>query len=130
MNDLSLNFLLSAEYDLTTAEYMLKTKRYVYVVFMSHMAIEKTLKSFIAEMLGEIPPRTHNLLYLLKKADLKLPENLLEFIAKINNASVITRYPDDFQNLVESYPESVAQEYLLNTKEVIIWLKRKMKSKK
>ncbi len=130
MNDLALNFLLSAEYDLTTAEYMLKTKRYVYVVFMSHMAIEKTLKSFIAEMLGEIPPRTHNLLYLLKKADLKLPENLLEFIAKINNASVITRYPDDFQNLVESYPESVAQEYLLNTKEVIIWLKRKMKSKK
>jgi len=33
------NFLASAEYDLNTAEHMLKTGRYIYVIFMCHLSI-------------------------------------------------------------------------------------------
>ncbi len=103
------NFLLSAEYDLTTAKYMLDTKRYVYVVFMCHMAIEKTLKAIIAEKLNKVPPKTHNLLYLIKLADLDIPQEHFDFMAKINNASVVTRYPEDFNNLIRSYPEEMPE---------------------
>ena len=48
----------------------------------------------------------------------------LDFIGKLNNASIPTRYPEDLAKTVGSYPKKVAQEYLKKTKEVIEWLKR------
>lgn len=124
------NYLLSAEYDLQTAEHMLETGRFVYVIFMCHLAIEKILKAIVAEATNKVPPKTHNLIYLLKTGNIALPANLFEFITKINNASIITRYPEDFQKLIEAYPENISGEYLAKTKEIIRWLKQNEKLKK
>ncbi len=123
----TLNFLLSSDYDLTTAKYMFKTGRYVYVVFMCHMTIEKMLKAIVAETTGKTAPKTHNLIYLIKLADLNIPQNIFDFIAKINNASVVTRYPEDFKNLLKNYPKTITKGYLKNTKEVIRWLRQNEK---
>jgi hypothetical protein len=49
---------------------------------------------------------------------------MLEFIGKINNASIVTRYPEDLSKLISSYPEQVAVDYLNGTNEVIAWLKK------
>ncbi len=53
-----------AEYDLTTAQTMLKGKRFLYVGFMCHQAIEKVLKGHYVSVKNETPPFTHNLTYL------------------------------------------------------------------
>lgn len=127
MQKYSENFKISAEYDLKTAENMFKAGRYIYVIFMCHLSIEKMLKVIIAQSTKQIPPKTHNLIYLLKSADLQLPLELFNFITKINNASIITRYPDDFPKLLKAYPKSVAKNYLKNTKEVIRCLLEKLK---
>jgi HEPN domain-containing protein len=118
------SFLSSSEYDLTTAKNMLETGRYVYVIFMCHMALEKTLKAIVAEVTDKVPPRTHNLIYLIKLSDLHIPQDLFDFIAKINNASVVTRYPENFKKLLEAYPEDIAKEYLKNTEKVLQWLRQ------
>jgi len=123
------NFLFSSEYDLTTAQHMLKTGRYIYVVFMCHIAIEKLLKAIVAEITNKTPPKTHNLLYLVKLANLFIPQELFDFIAKINNSSVVTRYPEDFKMLITSYPEEIAREYLENTEKVLKWLRQNEKLK-
>lgn len=123
------NFINSAAYDLDTATHMLRTGRYIYVVFMCHLAIEKMLKAVVAEVTVKVPPRTHNLLYLTKLADLCFSENHFEFIAKINNASLVTRYPEDFKALSESFPEVVVSAYLEKTQEIIEWLKQNEKLK-
>jgi HEPN domain-containing protein len=96
MNKFSESFKKSAEYDLKTAESMFEAGRYIYVVFMCHLAIEKMLKAIVAQVTKQIPPKTHNLLYLIKLFDLKLPQELFDFISKINNVSIVTRYPEDF----------------------------------
>jgi HEPN domain-containing protein len=124
------NFLFSSDYDFITAKYMLKTERNVYVIFMCHMAIEKLLKAIVAEVTDKVPPKTHNLIYLTKLANLNIPEDLFDFIAKINNASVVTRYPEDFKRLIEDYPEDVAKEYLKNTEKVLQWLRQNEKLKR
>jgi HEPN domain-containing protein len=126
----SANYLISSEYDFTTARHMLNTGRHVYVVFMCHIAIEKLLKAIVAEKTDRVPPQTHNLIYLIKLADLAIPQDLFDFIAKINNASVVTRYPEDFKLLLESYTENVAKEYLENTEKVLKWLRLNEKLKK
>lgn len=123
------NFLFSSEYDFTTAQHMLKTGRYVYVVFMCHIAIEKILKAIVAEITDKTPPKTHNLLYLVKLANLSIPQELFDFVAKINNSSVVTRYPEDFKMLITSYPEEIVRGYLENTERVLKWLKQNEKLK-
>ena len=50
----------------------------------------------------------------------------LDFIGRINNASIPTRYPEDLQRALKEYPEPVAREYLSQTTEALRWLKRKL----
>jgi HEPN domain-containing protein len=121
------NFLRSSQYDLETANFMLNTGRYIYVIFMCHLSLEKILKALISETKQIVPPKTHNLIYLIKIGNISLPKEYFEFIAKINNANIITRYPEDFTRVLEAYPESIAKEYLSITKEIHQWLKQNKK---
>ncbi len=117
------NFITSSEYDLQTAAAMFESGRYIYVVFMCHISTEKMLKAIVAEATQNIPPKTHNLIYLIKLGEVTLPADLFEFVAKLNNASIITRYPEDFRKLLEVFPQDIAKEYLMTTQRVIEWLK-------
>ena len=75
-------------------------------------------------MTQAIPPNSHDLIFLIGKINLTLPQTYLEFIGKINNASIPTRYPDDLQQTIRDYTEEVTREYLRQTGEVIQWLKQ------
>lgn len=118
------NWIETAEYDLETARHMLVTGRYLYVVFMCHLALEKILKAHVTEVTQAIPLRSHDLIFLIRKSNLALPQLYLDFVGKINNASIPTRYPDDLQQAIREYPEHVAREYLAQTQEVMQWLKQ------
>ncbi len=118
------NWLTQVDYDLATAEHMLSAGRYIYVIFMSHLALEKTLKALVTEETRKLPPRTHNLIDLAQRARLVLSQERRDFIGKINSASVVTRYPDDLSQMVSQYPATVARDYLENTKELIAWVRQ------
>ncbi|MCB0003273.1 MAG: HEPN domain-containing protein [Anaerolineae bacterium] len=118
------NWVDLAEYDLETARHLLKTGRYLYVVFMCHLALEKMLKAHVTETTQAVAPKSHDLIYLVKKSEVQLPQPFLEFIGKINNASIPTRYPEDLQRALADYPKPIARSYLEQTTEVIGWLKQ------
>jgi HEPN domain-containing protein len=122
----TLNWIALAEYDLETARYMLKTGRRIYVVFMCHMALEKMLKAHVTEATQTIPAKSHDLIYLVKKSGVTVPPAHLEFIGKINNASVPTRYPDDLQRTLNEYTDAVVQDYLQQTEKALTWLKQEL----
>ncbi|WP_281276819.1 HEPN domain-containing protein [Desulfoglaeba alkanexedens] len=79
--------------------------RYFYAVFMCHLSIEKALKGLYYKVLDEVPPKTHNLLYLLNKIGKKPEPKLEKFIIKLNTASVATRYPDDLAKIQGAYTD-------------------------
>jgi HEPN domain-containing protein len=118
------NWIALTDYDLETASHMLATGRYLYVVFLCHLALEKILKAHVAEVTQELPIKTHDLIYLVKKSELKLSQPHLDFVGKINTASIPTRYPDDLQRSLKEYSEKVAKEYLKETQELVKWLKK------
>lgn len=118
------NWIALTDYDLETARHMLATGRYLYVVFLCHLALEKILKAHTAEATQELPIKTHDLIYLVKKSGLQVSQPHLDFIGKINTASIPTRYPDDLQRSLKEYTESVAKEYLTHTTELVQWLKQ------
>ena len=119
----TMNWIELAYYDLDTARHMLATGRYLYVIFLCHLSVEKMLKAHVNEATQAFPPKTHDLIYLLKKCAIEPPEAFLDFIGKINTASIPTRYPEDLQSALRDYPESVALEYLSQTQELLEWLK-------
>lgn len=116
-------WLKQADYDFQTAQAMLSTGRNVYAVFMAHLTIEKALKGIYHKKFGELPPRLHNLLKLLKMNELNPPPVLGEFITELDRASVATRYPEELMKLEAAYPEAVVEKILSQTKETLVWVK-------
>jgi HEPN domain-containing protein len=58
----------SAEYDFQSAKVMLEGKRYLYVGFLCHQTIEKSLKACYSAKHSETPPYTHRLIKLAREA--------------------------------------------------------------
>jgi HEPN domain-containing protein len=99
MDKRSREWLKQADYDIDTAEYMFAGGKFFYAVFMCHLSVEKALKGLYQHCLKETPPKTHNLVYLLKKMNIRPEERVGKFIVRLNEASVATRYPEDIDNL-------------------------------
>lgn len=122
------NWLRSAEYDLETAEHMFKAGRYIYTVFMCHLALEKVIKAKVEEVTDTTPPKTHDLEYLVELGRLSPDKGMEQFIVELSNLSVVTRYPSDFQRMFADFSKGRAENILTKTKEVFQWIKKSVVS--
>ena len=120
------NWVESAEYDLGAAEAMLACGKYIYTVFMCHLAVEKALKAKVQSETGRTPPRTHSLRHLLTLSRLEPPEEMLDFLSRLSEVSIPTRYPEDFAGLFEAYDRQVAMDYLAKTREAFEWISKSL----
>lgn len=126
MSDKHVEWFKQADYDMDTADAMYLGGRYFYAVFMCHLSIEKALKGLFSKVLADIPPKTHNLLYLLKKTGKKPGEELEMFLIKLNEAAVATRYPEDLAKIQASYTEEVTKDIISKSKGVLRWIKTQL----
>lgn len=117
-------WFLQATYDLETAKSMLRTGRYIYTIFMCHLSMEKALKGPYAKKYRKDPPKIHNLNYFCEKIGLSLPQELQNFVDKLNSLSVPTRYPDDLKRLLKDYRKSGTEKVFNQTKELLLCLRK------
>jgi len=113
-------WLDQSTYDLKTAESLYQARRYIYVIFMCHLAVEKALKALIVEVTGKAPPRTHNLVNLMKIGQVKLSDEQIRFITCLSLAGVVTRYPEELKRALDDYPPPVTRDYLKKAKDVVM----------
>jgi HEPN domain-containing protein len=116
-------WLKQADYDMDTADAMHNSGRNFYAVFMCHLSIEKALKGLYYRVLDEVPPKTHNLLYLLNKSGKKPEQELEKFVIKLNTARIATRYPDDLERIQSAYTEEVTKDIINKSKDLLKWIK-------
>jgi len=112
-----------SDYDFDTARLLRAAKRNVYSVYMCHLSLEKLLKGLFAEIIGDIPPKTHNLILLSNKCGIKPPEDVGKFLLQLNDASVATRYPEDFSPMLATYNDVLTDTIIRKTEEAIAWIK-------
>jgi len=122
------NWVDSATYDLESAEHIFNAGRYVYTIFLCQLALEKILKAKVEEITGKVPPKTHNLRYLVKLSGLEPHEEMFSFLSKLSDVSIPTRYPEDFSALKKSYDKKAAKNYLKGAKETFKWIRKSLKS--
>lgn len=111
-----------ADYDLGTAEAMFRSRRYIYTIFMCHLCLEKALKGLLAKR-DVIPPKSHDLVFLLERISVDIPEQHAEFLEMLNEVSVPTRYPDELDRLLAQYPRRRTAEIMGRCREVYEWLR-------
>jgi len=115
-----------AKYDLETADAMLATGRWLYVIFMSQQAIEKLVKGLYTLYVSDEVPRTHNINFLLQKFEDQITEPITEgkyeLFEKLRSFYIAGRYADFKQKLSESIDEQEAKNVMKATKEAFAWL--------
>jgi HEPN domain-containing protein len=74
-------------------------------------------------VLAEVPPKTHNLIYLLNKIGIKPEQDLYKFIVKLNTANVATRYPEDLAKIQVAYTKDITSDIINKSKGLLKWLK-------
>jgi HEPN domain-containing protein len=104
-------WLATSHYDFDTAKAMLVAKRYVYVVFMCHLCLEKVLKGALVELTDiETPPRIHALRLLAERAGLALTDEQGSMLDELTAHQQKTRYPDAVMTLSKHIREPLRFE--------------------
>ncbi|MBN1662418.1 MAG: HEPN domain-containing protein [Deltaproteobacteria bacterium] len=117
-----------SEYDLETAQAMLQAKRYLYVGFMCHQAIEKILKGYYQEKNGQLPPKTHNLRLLAQssKIDDYFEEEQRQCLRILEPLYIETRYPEFKDRIFKELTNERCSDILQKTGELHKWIKQKL----
>lgn len=117
-----------SDYDLETALAMLKSKRYLYVGFMCHQAIEKIFKAYYIRLRSENAPYSHSLSYLAKKGGFydTFSEEQKDFIDQIEPLNIEARYPSHKERLLKSLTHEKSSAIFEQTRLLQQWIKEKL----
>ncbi len=117
-----------ADYDLGTAEDLFKSRRWIYVAFMCHQVVEKTLKGYWSATQEMDPPYTHHLANLAIRCKLyeQMTEEQQEFIAMLMPMNIEARYPEYKQKLSARLNQEYCQDIIDKTKALQLWIRNKL----
>ncbi len=109
--------------DLQTADLLISNDRFIHGLFFCHLCIEKLCKAHIVKDADEVPPKSHNLLYLVSKSHLILNDDQKDTCSILMTYQLEGRYP-------EYYPSSPSKKMVIDllskTKELYTCLKEKL----
>lgn len=117
-----------SDYDLETAKTMLRGKRYLYVGFMCHQAVEKMLKAYFTAKKEDTPPYVHNLKRLAEESDLlsEFSEDQLDLIEELVPMNIEARYPTYKELLLKSLTVGKCKQLIINTEKLCTWIKQRL----
>ena len=75
---------------------------------------------------GNTPPFVHNLLRFITQTNEYFSEEQLQFLNEMNAFQIKGRYPDCAERLEKTVTKEICEEYLTETKKMIICLQEKL----
>ncbi len=113
----------SSEDDLETAGLLISNNKILHGLFLCHLCIEKAIKAHVVKYTGNVPPKIHNLSFLIEKTDLTLSESQLSLCDTLMFYQLEGRYP----GFTPKIPSKIKSENILTqTKDLSQWLKAKL----
>ena len=117
--------------DLSVAEDLYKTGHWLYVGFMCHQVIEKTLKAYWCVCRDDDPPYLHDHKKIAQGCGLytKMSEEQLKFIDLIKPMNIEARYQEIKDEVARTLNREKTAEILGQTKQIYTWILEKLKEK-
>jgi len=128
MSDKTDYWLRLADEDVISAKVMLKGKRYLWVGFLCHLIVEKSLKAVIAERTNDVPPKIHNLRRLADKAGLinDLSSSQQSLLSKLTNMHIDGRYEEYKDAIRQTLPPEICKTLITETEAFLCMIKTKL----
>lgn len=109
-------WITQSEDDWQAVQTLFDGRKYLQCLFFAHLVIEKLCKALWVKHHEEnIPPRTHNLLFLLDATPLELEEEQRNFLLRLNRFQLEGRYPDYQRRMYQICTEDFTQNLLDQT---------------
>ena len=91
---------------------LFNSQRYLHAFFIAHLSVEKLVKAhWVKDNEGNVPPKSHNLLYLVKQTAMTLSVEQIKILNLLNDFQIQGRYPDYKlkikQILTKEYSETI-----------------------
>ena len=113
------HWLDGAQYDWAGAEEAFNAKRYVHCLFWAHLVLEKIAKAhWIKTHTENIPPKVHNVHWLLEQSNIDLGGDMMNFLMKFNDFQLEGRYSDYVSNIYKICTTEFASRQFEKVKEV------------
>lgn len=116
-----------AVYDLRAAKAMLKARHRLYVGFLCHLAIEKTLKSHWVRVKKSTPPFTHDLSLLAQRTGIltEMDERSLILLDFLEPLHIEGRYPTEKTRLLRILRPQKCAWLMKETERLHKWIKNR-----
>ena len=117
--------------DMSVAEDLFKTGHWLYVAFMCHQVVEKTLKAYWCISREDDPPFIHDHKRIAEGCGLytKMAENQKLFLSTIRQMNIEARYQEYKDDLAQYLNKERAQEILTTTKQLHEWILQRFSEK-
>ena len=121
-------WLSVADYDLETAEVMYTSGRWLYVAFMCHQVIEKTLKAYWCATQENEPPYIHSHKRLADGSGLydMMSDVQKDFLNEVTTYNIEARYPENKEALARKLGKDACQYIIDGTKTLQTWIKEQL----
>lgn len=118
--------------DMSVAEDLFKTGHWLYVAFMCHQVIEKTLKAYWCVCRDDDPPYIHDHKRIAEGCGLytQMNEEQKLFLTTIRQMNIEARYQEYKDAVARSLNQEKATETLEYTKKLQQWILQKFLEKK
>ena len=113
----------SAVEDIEAATDLITNAKHRHGLFFAHLALEKLLKACVCKATGAVAPRIHNLSRLAESAGIEIKDEMLDFLAEMNEFNMEGRYPVPF---LPATSKQEAEAYITKSKEAIEWLTQQL----
>jgi HEPN domain-containing protein len=120
-----------ARYDLGAAKAMLEAKRRLYVGFLCHLATEKTLKAYWAQVKRSAPPFTHDLSMLAERTGLlaEMDERAKTIMRFLEPLHIAGRYPANKATVLRMLTPAQCSWLMKETRWLHRWIRNKLSEK-
>ena len=116
-------WLFNAIDDWEAVQALFAVKKYLQALFFAHLVIEKLCKAaWIRDNESNIPPKSHNLVFILSKTKLELSEQQSEFLLELNRFQLEGRYPDYISQMQKICNDEFTLNVLRKAEGIKQWL--------
>jgi HEPN domain-containing protein len=113
----------SAAEDWISVEALWDGKRYLHCLFWSHLTLEKLAKAhWVKAHENDIPPKVHNIPWLLEESGIDLGEDTMKFLTEFNDFQLSSRYPEYLSKMHKICTKDFTAGEMEKVKEVRICL--------
>jgi len=102
---------------------LFRGKKYLQSLFFTHLVIEKLCKAlWIKHNETNIPPKTHNLIYILSQTTIVLSEDKSELMLSLNRFQLEGRYPEYITKMRNICNKKFSKEKIEQANHLRLWL--------